>query len=658
MTKKSYSDGTAAVTYTYDSPCLKGYLCTVSNGSSSTNYGYSVLGQTIWSTQTTDGIPYSFLYTNNLRGDRKSVQYPSGRVVSYSLNGRGNPVTAGAYASGATYAPHGGMTGWTLGNGLAETVTWDAALRRASVRAVKGGLDETIANTYALNGNVKTQQVTFGTANYTQTYGYDGVNRLTGVNETNTGTATWNQTYQYDRWGNMAVTGSSLPVGLATVTALAQYKTPTNQTTNQIQLKQDGTAMPTDAYNGAGELEKHPLMGQFAYDAEGRLTSASVGSTSTTYVYDGEGRRVKRTIGSTAVRFVYDAAGQLMAETGVTGAPQTRYVTADGLGSTRLVTDGAVAVTSRHDYAPFGDELTSVTNGLRTPANGFWGQEAGVRQEFTGKERDTETGLDYFGARYMSSTQGRWTSPDAINITDERVLNPSNTLNKYVYGGNNPLKYKDPDGRDITVFYTETGNAGHFWMAAYNQANGQSAIMSFGPANGASQTQMALGGDVPGNTNYASHITSVNEVRRDYASLTIQTNPEETQKAISAINSTNAAQPAYNVYGSNCTTVCRDVFQKILGLNTNSIRPTALWSDLFLRWSKQAQQPRQTTSRGSAAPQVQSTHGVDYGNPRYGMNTFDFVWSLLQQQGQQQQQKEKVTSRICFTDENGKQVCQ
>lgn len=76
---------------------------------------------------------------------------------------------------------------------------------------------------------------------------------------------------------------------------------------------------------------------------------------------------------------------------------------------------------------------------------------------FTGKERDAESGLDYFGARYMSSAQGRWTSPDAINLTNARLFSPSNTLNKYVYGGNNPLKYIDRDGRDITVFYRPSG---------------------------------------------------------------------------------------------------------------------------------------------------------------------------------------------------------
>ena len=76
-----------------------------------------------------------------------------------------------------------------------------------------------------------------------------------------------------------------------------------------------------------------------------------------------------------------------------------------------------------------------------------------VNQKFTGKERDAESGLDYFGARYYGSALGRWTSPDMLNLTERRLINPSNTLNKYVYGANNPLKFIDSDGRDVTLFY-------------------------------------------------------------------------------------------------------------------------------------------------------------------------------------------------------------
>ncbi len=69
---------------------------------------------------------------------------------------------------------------------------------------------------------------------------------------------------------------------------------------------------------------------------------------------------------------------------------------------------------------------------------------------FTGKERDAETGLDYFGARYLSAAQGRFTSVDPIWITKERLADPQR-LNLYAYGRNNPLKYIDPDGMDIVM---------------------------------------------------------------------------------------------------------------------------------------------------------------------------------------------------------------
>ena len=68
-----------------------------------------------------------------------------------------------------------------------------------------------------------------------------------------------------------------------------------------------------------------------------------------------------------------------------------------------------------------------------------------LAEQFTGKERDAETGLDYFGARYLSSAQGRFTSPDAP-FADQRTGNPQ-SWNLYGYGHNNPLSGTDPDGR-------------------------------------------------------------------------------------------------------------------------------------------------------------------------------------------------------------------
>jgi len=63
---------------------------------------------------------------------------------------------------------------------------------------------------------------------------------------------------------------------------------------------------------------------------------------------------------------------------------------------------------------------------------------------FTQKERDIETGLDYFGARYYASTQGRFTSPDPL-LASGKSLQPQ-SWNRYSYCVNDPLKYVDPKG--------------------------------------------------------------------------------------------------------------------------------------------------------------------------------------------------------------------
>ena len=74
---------------------------------------------------------------------------------------------------------------------------------------------------------------------------------------------------------------------------------------------------------------------------------------------------------------------------------------------------------------------------------------------FTGKERDTESGLDYFGARYYASTTGRVTSPD-----DGRDRNPSDpqTFNLYSYVRNNPLINSDPDGHTCQINSSDGAN--------------------------------------------------------------------------------------------------------------------------------------------------------------------------------------------------------
>lgn len=121
---------------------------------------------------------------------------------------------------------------------------------------------------------------------------------------------------------------------------------------------------------------------------------------------------------------------------------QVRWLVTDQLGTPRMTLDqsGSLAGVKRHDYLPFGEELFAPAGG-RTAQQGY-GAGDGVRQQFTQKERDVETNLDYFQARYYSSTQGRFVSADSF------LGSPGNpqTLNLYSYVTNNPLRFIDPSG--------------------------------------------------------------------------------------------------------------------------------------------------------------------------------------------------------------------
>jgi RHS repeat-associated protein len=107
---------------------------------------------------------------------------------------------------------------------------------------------------------------------------------------------------------------------------------------------------------------------------------------------------------------------------------------ADHLGSARvLVKSGEYTPCYDADFLPYGEEKVYTDT---CPQN----------YKFTGKERDAESGLDYFGARYYGSTLGRFMIPDPGNTgADERV---PQSWNGYSYVGNNPLNALDPDGLD------------------------------------------------------------------------------------------------------------------------------------------------------------------------------------------------------------------
>jgi RHS repeat-associated protein len=151
-------------------------------------------------------------------------------------------------------------------------------------------------------------------------------------------------------------------------------------------------------------------------------------------------------------------------------AQVVQYYHLDAVGNVRVVTDQAGNVIERHDYLPFGEECTT------GPCAANPGVGTGQPRKFTGKERDAETGLDYFGARYYASKIGSFTTPDPVYTWRENLLDPQR-WSRYVYGRNNPLRYMDPDGRELRLTGT-SANQSRVAAIANNVLVGQRLVIA------------------------------------------------------------------------------------------------------------------------------------------------------------------------------------
>jgi RHS repeat-associated protein len=326
-------------------------------------------------------------------------------------------------------------------------------------------------------------------------------------------------------------------------------------------------------YDAAGNVTNDGLGHTPTYDTENRIATVA----GVTYSYDADGVRIEKSPGT---MYWPGLGGEYLAETDLTGTINEEYIYFNGvriarvdrpsgavhyyfsdqLGSASVITSSTGGVQEQYFYYPFGGLLSSIGS----DSNHY---------KFTGKERDTESGLDYFEARHYASTMGRFMQPDPLFAIPLHVVSPQR-WNMYAYVVNNPTNYVDPDGKDAIAvnFVNEVPLGGHAGIIVVH-ADGSATYARFGPEHAASPAdagkvtvqglkpvQFGSNG-LPTDASYKELSEEVAKIEGQPAS-TVGFNYFKTSEADS-IALDNWMQewkshqaPDYNVTSQNCATFC------------------------------------------------------------------------------------------------------
>jgi RHS repeat-associated protein len=404
-----YADN-STVAFSYD---VDGNRTGMSDSLGNSSTQYDALGRM---TAATDPFNQTVSYGYDAQGNRTSLTYPGNKTAIYAFDALNRMTSVTDWLSNRTsyaYDAAGRLVSSTLPNGVTSANGFDSANRLTSLSHARG--NSSIANyAYTLDeiGNHKQvtqteplpQVVTPGTASYM----VDSENRLTAIS----GVAN-----TFDLNGNLTAKGSN----------------------------------------------------SYAYDYEDRLKQSTLGGVTSQYQYDGLGHRFVKTSAGAPMRYVLDLNGALskvLMETNVAGGAYAYYVYGLGLvsrisatgspsyyhfdsrGSTVALTDAAGTVTEKYTYDPFGNVVNSAgidkyvydvygnsVNSAGTTPNPFkYVGQYGVMDE--------GNGLHYIRARFYDAQIGRFLNKDPKLGNDS----DGQSLNRYVYAGNNPIRFVDVSG--------------------------------------------------------------------------------------------------------------------------------------------------------------------------------------------------------------------
>src|SRR5580700_9689134 len=431
LTSKTYPDSTA-VDYVYD---LVGKIQQVNDPTGTYAFAYDNMGRLIGTTTS-----YSFLtsrsfanaYTYDAASNRTGLTDPESGSTTYSydtlnrLTSLAPPSAFGSGSFGFSYDALSRRTQMTRPNSVTTNYSYDNLSRLTSVlHQLSGSTIDGASYTLDSAGNrtSKTDYLAGVTSNYT----YDAIYQLTQVTKANNTT----ESYSYDAVGNRTAS-----LGVSSYTTNASNEMTATSNASYTYDSNGNTLTKTVGSNTTS----------YSWDFENRLTSVTLPGSGgiVSFKYDPLGHRIYKSSTSGTSVFAYDG-NNLAEETNATGgvvarysqgldvdeplamlrSSATSYYQGDGLSSVTSLTNPSGAVAETYTYDSSGNLTTSVGSII----NPF---------QYATRELDSETGLNYYRARYYDPTSGRFIAEDPIRF--------DGGVNFYAYVENDPVEYTDPFG--------------------------------------------------------------------------------------------------------------------------------------------------------------------------------------------------------------------
>ena len=301
LTGKSYSDGTPAVSYSYDQgPNGVGRRTGMTDAAGTVSWSYDARGRVLTETRRFTGAydvldnnydpagEYPIGYAYNAADWVIGVTYPDGEVVTTAYTPRGLPVTLTgetAYVTDATYDPLAQITGRTAGNGLTTIYDYySAAENNNRLRQIQVGNLLDLTYGYDPVGNITSlTDNSAGVGGQVSSFGYDHLDRLTTATAGGGSIPGYYESYAYDEIGNLtARNGQSYayddPAHVHAVTAVGDDSYQYDAAGNMTVRAEEGITY-TQIWNAENKLKRVTWM------EEGRAYT-------TTFVYDGDGKRL------------------------------------------------------------------------------------------------------------------------------------------------------------------------------------------------------------------------------------------------------------------------------------------------------------------------------------------------------------------------------